>query len=184
MEYIVTIILQSLWFSVPMYLANMAPVLVKHVPFLNIPIDLGKTFRGKPIFGSHKTFRGFFFGILIAIVVVAVQTYLFGRGGFWEYVSIVPYEMSLVVLLGFLFGFGTLVGDAIESFFKRRVGIEPGGSWLFFDQVDYIVGALIFVAPIVVPSLAHIATMLVLGVLFSFASSYIGFHVGLKDSEV
>ena len=39
-------------------------------------------------------------------------------------------------------GFGALTGDAIKSFFKRRVNIPPGVSWFPFDQIDYIIGGI------------------------------------------
>ena len=40
--------------------------------------------------------------------------------------------------------FGALIGDIIESFFKRRVGIERGKNWIPFDQLDFILGVLFF----------------------------------------
>ncbi|KAA0006124.1 MAG: CDP-archaeol synthase, partial [Thermoplasmata archaeon] len=39
--------------------------------------------------------------------------------------------------------FGALLGDIVESFFKRRVGKERGEDWIPFDQVDFLIGALI-----------------------------------------
>jgi len=33
-----------------------------------------------------------------------------------------------ILIIGFLFGFGALLGDLVESFFKRRIGIESGKS--------------------------------------------------------
>ena len=40
--------------------------------------------------------------------------------------------------------FGALFGDIIESFFKRRIGKNRGENWIPFDQLDFIVGVLIF----------------------------------------
>ena len=36
------IVLQALYLALPIYFANMAPVLVQWVPFLDVPIDAGK----------------------------------------------------------------------------------------------------------------------------------------------
>jgi CDP-2,3-bis-(O-geranylgeranyl)-sn-glycerol synthase len=41
-------------------------------------------------------------------------------------------------------GVGALAGDATESFFKRRRGIERGRPWPGFDQLDFLVGAWVF----------------------------------------
>jgi len=38
--------------------------------------------------------------------------------------------------------FGALLGDIVESFFKRRKGIERGKDWIPFDQLDFIIGVL------------------------------------------
>jgi CDP-2,3-bis-(O-geranylgeranyl)-sn-glycerol synthase len=38
---------------------------------------------------------------------------------------------------------GALFGDIVESFFKRRIGKERGESWYPFDQLDFVLGALI-----------------------------------------
>ena len=100
MTYIFILIAQSIWFSLPMYAANMMPVFVKRVPFLDIPVDMGKTWRGKPIFGNHKTVRGFVFGTLSAIIVVYIQRILFLQGGIWENLSIIDYKMFSFVEIG------------------------------------------------------------------------------------
>jgi len=36
------------------------------------------------------------------------------------------------------------MGDIIESFFKRRIGKKRGESWVPFDQLDFILGVLLF----------------------------------------
>ncbi len=184
MTYILILIIQCVWFSIPMYVANSVPVVVKRIPFLNIPIDMGKIWRGKPIFGSHKTVRGFVSGTLSAIIVVYIQKILFLQGGIWESLSIVDYEMFPFALFGFLIGFGALAGDAIESFFKRRVGIDSGEPWIVFDQIDYVIGALLFVSILYIPSIFHVITILIVGIIGSFIASYVGYYMCLKDSKV
>ena len=42
-------------------------------------MDFGKNFYdGKRIFGNNKTFRGFFFGLAIGILVGSIECVLFG----------------------------------------------------------------------------------------------------------
>jgi CDP-2,3-bis-(O-geranylgeranyl)-sn-glycerol synthase len=50
----------------------------------------------------------------------------------------------MMILILFSLCFGALLGDVIESFFKRRVGKDRGQDWIPFDQLDFLVGALIF----------------------------------------
>ena len=48
-------VLQTLWFFVPAYLANMAPVVAQgHFDWLDRPLDGGRTWRGTRIFGAHR----------------------------------------------------------------------------------------------------------------------------------
>lgn len=132
-------VLQAFYFALPIFVANMAPVIVSRIPILNKPIDGGRLWRGKPILGSHKTWRGLVAGILFAIVVIYAQTAIRMPEGF----SLVDYQAPNIWVLGFLMGAGALVGDAIKSFFKRRVGKVSGAPWPPFDQIDFIIGGLL-----------------------------------------
>ena len=118
----------------PGILANMSPVFFSKVNFLNKPVDLGKKIGGKRILGENKTYRGLFFGILVAIIVAFIQI--------WIPIN-TPYQMTLQNFwyAGFLLGFGALFGDIVESFFKRRIGIPPGKPWIPFDEIDHVVGS-------------------------------------------
>ncbi|MBD3304465.1 CDP-archaeol synthase [Candidatus Woesearchaeota archaeon] len=135
----IQLILQVFWFFLPAGIANMAPVLFKWVPFLDYPVDFNVKLRNKPLFGRNKTFRGFAASIILAIIIVYIQKTLYART---EYLAFVDYSAVNVLLLGFLMGFGALLGDLVESFFKRRLSIAPGKNWVPFDQIDWILGAV------------------------------------------
>ena len=49
---------------------------------------------------------------------------------------------SLIIL--FALSFGALVGDMVESFLKRRLGRRRGEPWPVADQIDFLLGALLF----------------------------------------
>jgi CDP-2,3-bis-(O-geranylgeranyl)-sn-glycerol synthase len=116
-------------FIFPAYCANGAPVLVGGGP----PLDFGKNFLdGKRILGKNKTFRGFFFGWVIGILVGLVEYLLFGY----------PLLFSVLSPLG------ALIGDLVGAFLKRRLNIAPGGLLPIIDQVDFVVGALLFSLPL------------------------------------
>lgn len=175
------IIWDAFWFFLPAGIANVAPVFANKISVLNrwqTPLDLGKTYKGQRILGNNKTWRGLVFGTLMAgITYPFVSTLVYG-------VSAEPDVMVGAVFTGGLMGFGALVGDAIESFFKRRRGIRPGNSWFPLDQTDYIIGGLLFVYPLVQPPLKFMAVVLVLYFGLHLLGSYIGFLVGLKDKPI
>lgn len=133
------LILQAFYFALPMFFANMAPVIVQRLPWLNTPIDGGLQWRGKPILGSHKTWRGLVAGICFAVAAVYAQRLL----SVSMPVALVDYHSSDIWLLGVYMGTGALFGDAVKSFFKRRRGKPSGSAWPPFDQLDFVVGALL-----------------------------------------
>ena len=80
------------YFFLPGAIANMAPVLVmKYFNFLAVPIDFGKKLFGKPIFGSHKTYRGIIFACIAGIAVILMQRYLYSMQ-FFKSISIINYS--------------------------------------------------------------------------------------------
>jgi CDP-2,3-bis-(O-geranylgeranyl)-sn-glycerol synthase len=115
-------------FIFPAYCANGTPVLAGG----GRKIDFGRNFRdGKRIFGDNKTFRGFFFGWGVGFFVGLMEGFAFGFDA-------VPIVFSLLVPLG------ALLGDLFAAFLKRRLDIAPGGMLPVVDQLDFVVGALVF----------------------------------------
>jgi len=148
------LLLQAVYFILPGYVANMLPAAFSKSRFLYKlakPVDRGLTFRGQPLFGEHKTYRGFVVGVGGAIITVWLQK-LFLSVDFFKDLSLIDYSAVSVWWLGALFGFGTLFGDMLKSFFKRRLSIASGKSWLPFDQIDHAVGALALVCLVYIPS--------------------------------
>ncbi len=135
-------LLNVMWLIFPAYVANSAAIDVSGFPVLkdfSTPMDFGKKFAGKRIFGDGKTWRGFVFGVLAAVAAAAIQQQIQPAG----FIAMTPY-------LGFLLGFGALAGDLAASFIKRRAGLGRGHPVFFLDQLDYIFGAF-FLAWTVLP---------------------------------
>jgi CDP-2,3-bis-(O-geranylgeranyl)-sn-glycerol synthase len=181
-------ILFALWFFLPAGLANASPVFASRVPLLQklgMPIDAGKHFRGKRIFGDHKTVRGFLAGILCGGVTGVFQFIVFANVGYVRNFCLIDYK-SLVwsVLLGVLLGFGALAGDAIKSFFKRQVGVASGKAWFPFDQIDYIVGGLLCSSLLIdLPHSSYLWIGLIWFLIHPIAT-FFGWLLGLKDSPI
>jgi|TARA_Y100000294_G_scaffold175116_1_gene194525 CDP-2,3-bis-(O-geranylgeranyl)-sn-glycerol synthase len=162
----------------PAYFANMAPVIVKNIfNNLEFPLDFNKKIKNKPIFGKNKTFRGLIFGILFAVIIAYLQ-FLFYNNNLFVNISIVNYSDWL--LIGLLMGFGTIFGDLVESFVKRRMNYESGKSFIPWDQMDFVIGALIFVYPIVKLSLDKIIIILLLSFILHIIANHIAFYTGVR----
>lgn len=133
-------IIQLIWFFLPAGMANMAAAISRHLPMLNIAVDGGRTMGGQPILGSHKTWRGVFFALLAALVTVYIQKYF--NSATLSY-NLLDYSRADIWLFGLAQGAGAMLGDLGRSFIKRRLGIMPGQTWFPWDQIDWIVGALL-----------------------------------------
>lgn len=172
---------QCIWYLLPMGFANMAPVFMRNtLGFLAIPVDNFTGRRG--IFGSHKTLRGVVVAIPFGLVAFIVQQGLsihpwFAALGFFQYSS-----MSL--WFGLLAGFGAIMGDIVRSAIKRRMRVRPGGKFVPFDQLDYLVGGMLFTSFLFRPSLTIIVVTLIAGGLLHALTSWIAYLLGLKKDKL
>lgn len=134
-----------LWMFAPAGIANMAPVVISKAGLLKSldrPLDNGKHFRGKRVFGDHKTLRGIAGGALAGMIAAGLQVVIYALSQ-WPSAGPIDYGRPEALLFGLTIGFGAIAGDAVKSFFKRRVNIKPGQNWFPFDQIDFICGAII-----------------------------------------
>jgi CDP-2,3-bis-(O-geranylgeranyl)-sn-glycerol synthase len=148
------IIIQALWIVIPAYIANGTALLTGG----GKPIDFGKKFKdGKRILGDGKTWNGLFVGAFLGISsgfglsIVAIyandsEFAFLGLNDFGRFPLMIPIVFSIC--------FGALTGDIVESFLKRRIGIKRGEDWIPFDQIDFIIGALLL--SLITASLIHI----------------------------
>jgi len=157
-------IAQALYFILPAYCANAVPVIFGG----GTPMDFARNFiDGKPLFGAHKTFRGFFSGLLIGTFVGIVQSNLL--------IFQPPH-----VLLGFVLSLGALIGDLVHSFIKRRLNIPLGASFPVADQLDFVVGALFFSLFISPPSLPVALIILIVTPPIHLLTNFIAYHLNVK----
>ena len=176
---ILEVIVGTFWLLLPAGFANMIPVLVSRFRVFSYPIDFGASLGGRRIFGDHKTVRGFVFGILAAIGIAYVQSSL---SAYTTDFALLDYASINPMIFGLVIGCGALLGDSVKSFFKRRMGIASGMPWPPFDQVDWIVGAFLFLLIYsVFDPLVYVVGVGLFGLLHVLAS-FIGFVIGLKES--
>jgi acid phosphatase family membrane protein YuiD len=177
------LIFMSLYFVLPGLISNMMPIFVKNkFKKLAIPIDFNKKFRTRRIFGDHKTLRGFIFGILAGIIIGLIQ-YLISDFEIIKSISYIDYTLFNSLLIGFLFGFAALFGDAIESFFKRQFNINPGKPFIPFDQVDFVLGIILFSYLIKPMTLEMIIILLLIVPFMSILTTKIGYLLKLRKEK-
>lgn len=152
----------------PAYVANMAPPFVRYWKGWNRPIS-------RRWLGSHKTVLGFAAGILGAVLVTWLQARLDWDG------AIVDYDGWLD--LGARMGAGAMLGDSVKSFFKRRRRVAPGGTWIPFDQLDFVVGALVLVWPRTALAWTDVAIVVPLSFAGHIVVNHIGYWLGVRDAK-
>jgi len=160
---------QLLYFFLPAYVANMMPVLGKKwIPALNKPVH-------REQFGSHKTWQGLVLGTLGGVLVAGIQYEL---QPFLPWLSIAPYARWIE--LGFLLGAGAMAGDLVKSFFKRQAGIPPGKPWIPFDQLDFVIGALLLSSIVYFPGWFGAGIIAVVSFVMHVTVNHIGHAIGLR----
>jgi CDP-2,3-bis-(O-geranylgeranyl)-sn-glycerol synthase len=161
-------ILQLLYLMLPAYLANMAPPFTRFWPGWNHPIS-------RRWLGDHKTVVGFCAGLGVALVVTLVQSRVAWSRGLTSYAQW-PF-------LGLAFGFGSMAGDSLKSLVKRLKGIAPGRPWIPMDQLDFIVGSLLLIAPFVTLSWPDIATVLAVSFVGDIAVNHVSYALGIRATK-
>lgn len=165
-------VFKIIWFFLPAYAANIAASVFK-IKFLTKPIS-------EKLFGSNKTYFGFVVGIIAAVIISIFQKLLF-TFYFFQKISYLNYSINFL-LIGFLLGFGALLGDLAKSFFKRRVGIAPGQKWVPFDQIDYTLGAILLSLFFWQPTISFIIASIFLNLFFHILFNHLGFWLGIRKS--
>jgi len=174
------IILQALYFMLPAYFANMAPVFASKIfgNQLAYPLDCNLKIKGWEILGKNKTWRGLVAGIIVGIVVVYLQSFLYNFN-FFKNLSLFNYQAIDQFSYGFLFGFGVILGDAVKSFFKRRTNLKPGDKWFPWDQLDFL-GALILILLVYLPPWYIFLLIIIISPFLPLASNWLGYILKIK----
>ena len=102
-------------------------------------MDLGRTFKdGRRIMGDGKTIRGTIAGIACGILAGLLLNQAAPNLGLPAFGSGIG---QLPILVGL--SLGSMLGDIIASFFKRRLGLKRGAPLFIIDQLDFVFGSWI-----------------------------------------
>jgi CDP-2,3-bis-(O-geranylgeranyl)-sn-glycerol synthase len=136
------------------------------------PIDGGRTWRGRRLFGDNKTWAGFLVlppatGATFGLLALAVGHW---RAD-WEE-RLWPLTPGGYALLGCWTGLGFMAGELPNSFVKRQLGVAPGAApagrpmrvlGFLIDRTDSLAGALLAQALVVPVGLWYAVYLLLIG---------------------
>ena len=177
-------VLGAVYFMLPAYVANLSGLAFGG----GTPVDGGRECKdGRRLIGNGVTWKGLQNGTIIGTLVGAVLGII---GTFYGDLSVLTGGIidlhvygSLIggLILGFLMAFGALLGDAVGSFLKRRMGLERGAPAPFMDQLDFVVGALVLSLLVVRISWSFFIIIALLSLVLHLGSNTFAYLIGIKD---
>ena len=182
---IITLVCYSIYFMIPAYLANGSALVFGG----GTPMDFGRNaWDNRRLIGDGVTWRGTIGAGLFGMMIGGLLGYLSTIGLCSSYFALLSSNLTFTsnpvlqgLIIGFLLGFGALIGDAIGSFIKRRLNFERGKAVPLLDQLDFVVVALIFASLVVNISWQMVVCILILSVFFHLAANMFAYAIHLKD---
>lgn len=168
----------AFWLMLPAYIPNNCAALFGG----GTPLDRGRIFRdGRRTLGDGKTFRGTFAGTACGVFVGLIQNLVAPMLGLPTFGT--GFE-QLGILLAL--SLGAMLGDIVAAFFKRRMGLQRGAPLFIIDQLDFVVGAWLFVM-LVAPGWFSlnftsdiVLIVLIMTPILHRVSNIIGYKMGAK----
>jgi CDP-archaeol synthase len=153
-----------------------------------IPLDGGRFFRGRRIFGDNKTLLGLLF-FPCGAVLAYVSGIVLAQVGIFPSQSVLRYSFEGVP---FIFGYGLAytLGELPNSFFKRQRGVAPGARakgniekkvFAFIDRADSIVACALYLVVFSSLEIQYIWGALILGIGVHFLTDTLMRAWKIKD---
>ncbi|MDD2643604.1 MAG: CDP-2,3-bis-(O-geranylgeranyl)-sn-glycerol synthase [Methanobacteriaceae archaeon] len=171
----------AIYFMLPAYVSNLSGLAFGG----GTPMDKGKTLSdGYRIIGNGVTWKGFISGTILGTLVGGIQGFLSINltqisGGIITLNVFQSIPNGLI--LGFILAFGALLGDAVGSFIKRRLGISSGKPAPFLDQLDFVIMSLLLISFIVPLSIDFVLIIAFITLILHLSSNTIAYLLGIKD---
>jgi len=177
--------LAGLYLMLPALVPNSAAVLFGG----GTPVDFGRTWRGRRLLGDGKTWRGFFGGAFSGFfvgVIFMLVAIVFEQETEWGYGDGFMGVATIAAL-----SFGSMAGDTVGSFVKRRLGVDQGNKAPVLDQYNFVIGAILVVLLVhsswFFDHYVHdnaiwgLATFIIAVPLLHRAANIIGYKLGKKN---
>jgi len=173
------VVVTAIWAMLPAYVPNNVAVLAGG----DRPIDGGRTMGDRRLLGDGKTWRGTAVGWTGGAGLALVLNQLVDPAHDALGVEVPEFSVLIIVTLPL----GAMAGDIGASFLKRRSGRERGAPFPGVDQLDFVVGALVF-GLVADPgwirdtfTLPVLVVVLVVTPLLHVATNGITYLIGVKD---
>jgi CDP-2,3-bis-(O-geranylgeranyl)-sn-glycerol synthase len=166
-----------------------APVL--HAPVLRfdllrglrVPLDGGRSVRGRRVFGDNKTLRG---ALVMSAGCVAASLVLSRCG--WYRARLPAQLRDRPLVLGACVAAGTVGGELPNSLLKRQLGVQPGAAggvaFSILDQGDLVLGAALALRPWYRMPLRELATSFALVSALHAGVNVVGYAIGARSTFV
>ena len=177
-------VLAAVYFMLPAYVANLSGLAFGG----GTPVDGGKECKdGRRLIGNGVTWKGLqngtIIGTLVGVVLGIVGTFYGDLSALTGGIIDLHVYGSVFggLILGFLMAFGALLGDAVGSFLKRRIGLERGAPAPIMDQLDFVIGALVLSLLVVQISWEFFIIIALLSLVLHLGSNTFAYLIGIKD---
>ncbi len=180
------------WLILPVVAAGLAHAVVLKtgvLPWLAMPIDGGRQWGSRPLFGANKTWRG----MLVMTAVTAGGTRLqarIGRNRHDLVLGLTNEYRTSPSIAGGIIGLSYSLAELPNSFVKRRLGLPPGarsGRWptvqYVVDQADSVIGCLLALRLLYRPRRGEVALALALGTTVHVGVDQLLYALGAKSRE-
>ena len=160
------------------------------LPCLRRPIDRGRKFRGKRIFGDNKTYRGVVAVSFGTAIGFGLQSLLLHRIASIRSIELFDYAFFKSVGLGVAVGVAAMLSELPNSFIKRRLDIAPGTAakgwkaviFYAYDQIDFAIGAWLALAVAVPVTIGRVSLSLALLLVAHQLMSSVGYALGMRKT--
>jgi CDP-2,3-bis-(O-geranylgeranyl)-sn-glycerol synthase len=160
----ITDLLIAIYIAVPAYVANSTPVVLGG----GAPIDRGRRLiDGRRMLGTNKTIKGFAYGLLLGSLAGLAEAVLFAN--------------YALISVGVIASLGALLGDLFGAFLKRRLDIAPGNALPVVDQLDFILGAILFTYPLLNVTVGAVLILVIATLPIHLLSNAVAYMLRLKN---
>jgi CDP-archaeol synthase len=133
---------RATWLVLPVVLGGLGHVAVLKTNLLSsltVPIDNGARWRGRPVFGANKTWRGVVLMTGLTALASGAQVAVARNNRWSSALDVLESARVNAWLGGAACGLTYCLAELPNSFIKRQLGIAPGGHAIRAARVQYVV---------------------------------------------
>jgi hypothetical protein len=184
-------LLRATWLVLPVVVGGLGHVAVLKTNVLRslaVPIDNGARWRGRPVFGANKTWRGIVLMTGLTALASGTQAALVRRCRWTSALEVLQSARVNACLAGALCGLAYCLAELPNSFVKRQLDIAPGAratraSRLQYvaDQADSVAGCLLALRLLYRAAASELFTAFALGMTIHIGIDQLIYAIGVKS---